>query len=73
MTIAAASLTGLPYVQDGWDLPIDRILHTDTPHHYREAKKGESQEAFADRLAGNLDDLIVRHGPKPLPPSSPSR
>ncbi len=64
VTIAAASLTGLPYVQDGWDLPIDRILHTDAPHHYREAKKGESEEAFADRLAGNLDDLIERQGPE---------
>ncbi len=64
VTIAAASLTGLPYVQDGWDLPIDRILHTDTPHYYREAKKGESEEAFADRLAGTLDDLIEREGPE---------
>ena len=52
MTIASASLTGLPANHRDFDLPIDHILHTDCPHHYRFAEAGESEEEFATRLAG---------------------
>ncbi len=44
MTIAAASLTGLPANQIDFDLPIAGILHTGCPHHYRFAQDGESEE-----------------------------
>src|SRR5207342_2829527 len=63
VTIAAASLTGLPNNQRDFDLPIAGILHTGCPHHYRFAQDGESEEAFATRLADELDALIVREGP----------
>jgi len=63
VTVAAGSLTGLPYAQKGFDLPIANILHTDCPHHYRFAKPGESEEDFATRMADNLDALIQREGP----------
>ena len=63
VTIAAASLTGLAFAQDDFDLPIARILHAECPHHYRGAKPGESEEAFAERLAGDLEQLILREGP----------
>ena len=63
VTIAAGSLTALPYAQDGWDLPIDRILHTDTPGYYRYGEDGESEEDFATRLADNLDKQIQAEGP----------
>ena len=63
VTIAAGSLTALPYAQNGWDLPIDRILHTDTPCHYRNAKPDESEEDFSTRLAESLDNLIADEGP----------
>jgi len=63
VTIAAGSLTGLAFAHDDFDLPIARILHTDCPHYYRGAKPGESEEAFAARLAANLEDLILREGP----------
>ncbi len=51
VTIASASLTGLAFAHTDFDLPIARILHTDCPHHYRGARAGESEEAFAARLA----------------------
>src|SRR3954451_8380044 len=35
VTIAAASLTGLPNNHIDFDLPIAGILHTSCPHHYR--------------------------------------
>jgi 4-aminobutyrate--pyruvate transaminase len=62
-TIATASLTGLPVFHADFDLPMARILHTDTPHHYRNAEPGESEESYASRLAGNLEALIEREGP----------
>ena len=63
VTVAAASLTGLPNNHRDFDLPIARILHTDCPHHYRFAEPGESEEDFATRLADNLEKLILAEGP----------
>ena len=64
ITVAAGSLTGLTPMHTQWDLPLDsgRFLHTDCPHHYRFAEPGESEEAFATRLAANLERLIEREG-----------
>jgi 4-aminobutyrate--pyruvate transaminase len=61
-TIATASLTGLPVFHSDFDLPMARVLHTDTPHYWRNAEPGESEEEFASRLARNLEDLIEREG-----------
>jgi len=63
VTIAAGSLTAIPLMQNDFDLPIDRILHTDTPCYYRHGAEGESEEAFATRLADKLNDLIEAEGP----------
>jgi 4-aminobutyrate--pyruvate transaminase len=63
VTIAAASLTGLPANQRDFDLPIAGFLHAGCPHHYRFAEPGESEAEFATRLAQDLDALIVREGP----------
>jgi 4-aminobutyrate--pyruvate transaminase len=63
VTIAAASLTGLPNNHIDFDLPIARVLHTGCPHHYRFAKDGESEEEFATRLAAELEELILAEGP----------
>ena len=63
VTIASGSLTGLAFAHTDFDLPIARILHTDCPHYYRGGRPGESEEAFAARLAGSLEELILREGP----------
>lgn len=63
VTVASASLTGLPANHADWDLPIANILHTDCPHHYRFAEDGESEEEFASRLANNLEEMIIREDP----------
>ena len=62
-TVATASLTGLPANHRDFDLPLERILHTDCPHYWRHADEDESEEDFATRLADNLERLIVREGP----------
>ena len=63
VTVAAASLTGLPNNHRSFDLPLPAFLHTMTPHHYHGALPGESEENFATRCAEELDRLIVSEGP----------
>ncbi len=63
VTVASASLTGLPYNHRLFDLPIAGILHTSRPHHYREGMPGESEEDFATRCAADLEAMILREGP----------
>jgi 4-aminobutyrate---pyruvate transaminase len=64
VTIASASLTGLPANHADFDLPIPNILHAACPHHYRFAEAGEGEEDFSDRLAADLEALILREGPE---------
>jgi len=63
VTMAAASLTGLPANHRDFDLPLPGFLHAGCPHHYRFAQEGETEEAFATRLAAELDALILKEGP----------
>ena len=66
VTIASASLTGLPPNHMDFDLPIDRIVHTTCPHHYFEARDGEDEDAFATRCAEDLEKLILNEGPETI-------
>lgn len=63
VTVASASLTGLPNNHIDFDLPLPGILHTSCPHHYRFAEPGESEQDFSTRLAAELDEMIQREGP----------
>jgi 4-aminobutyrate--pyruvate transaminase len=63
VTVAAASLTGLPANHRDFDLPLAGFLHVGCPHHYRFAQEGETEEAFATRLAAELEALILKEGP----------
>jgi 4-aminobutyrate--pyruvate transaminase len=63
VTVASASMTGLPLNHLDFDLPIANILHADCPHYYRFGLPGESEQQFASRMAENLEQLILREGP----------
>ncbi|MEM8870877.1 MAG: aminotransferase class III-fold pyridoxal phosphate-dependent enzyme, partial [Pseudomonadota bacterium] len=63
VTIVSGSLTGLPYNHMDFDLPVDRILHTTCPHHWKEGHEGETEAEFTARLAQDLRALIDREGP----------
>jgi 4-aminobutyrate--pyruvate transaminase len=63
VTIASASLTGLPWVHNDFDLPIANVLHTSCPHYYRYGQEGETEEQFSARMAQDLEDMILREGP----------
>lgn len=62
ITLAAASLTGLPNNHRSFDLPLPGFIHTMTPHYYHGALDGESEEAFATRCADALDAMILAEG-----------
>lgn len=64
VTVATASLTGLPANHADFDLPIDRILHAGCPHYYHNAEPGESEADFAQRMARELEALIEAEGPE---------
>lgn len=66
VTIMTGSMTGLPFAHDGFDLPVDRVLHADCPHYYRYGEDGESEEEFVRRLVANLRELIEREGPETI-------
>jgi 4-aminobutyrate--pyruvate transaminase len=63
VTIATASLTGLPANHRDFDLPIANIIHADCPSHYLFGAPGESEADFATRMADNLEQLILKEGP----------
>ncbi len=63
VTVAAASLTGLPVYHADFDIPLPGFLHADCPHYWRNAEPGESEEDFAARMAANLEALIEREDP----------
>jgi len=62
VSLAAASLTGIPAMHADFDLPLPGFLHTRFPHYWGECLPGEDEEAFSARLAKELDDLIVAEG-----------
>ena len=47
VTIASASLTGLPANHRSFDLPLDFVRFADCPHYYRNAEPGESEADFS--------------------------
>ncbi len=63
VTVAGGSLTAIPLMQNDFDLPLERMIHTDPAGYYRYGQPGESEEAFASRLADNLEQLIINEGP----------
>ncbi|MEE3000118.1 MAG: aminotransferase, partial [Pseudomonadota bacterium] len=62
VTLMTSGLTGLPNNHRDFDLPLNRVLHTDCPHYYRYKKDNESEEQFATRCADNLRKLILKEG-----------
>jgi 4-aminobutyrate---pyruvate transaminase len=64
VTVASASLTGLPNNHIDFDLPLPGVLHTSCPHHYRFGLPGESEEDFSARMAAELEEMILREGPE---------
>ncbi|MBP0649583.1 aminotransferase class III-fold pyridoxal phosphate-dependent enzyme, partial [Mycobacterium tuberculosis] len=63
VTAAAACLTSLPGNHRSFDLIVPNVIRLTTPHHWREALPGESEDAFPTRLADELETQILAEGP----------
>ena len=62
VTLAAASLTALPYAQDGFGLPLDFAKHTASPHYFLDSLENEAESEFVTRIMNELEDLIEAEG-----------
>ncbi|MCS6987621.1 MAG: aminotransferase [Sphingomonadaceae bacterium] len=62
VTVASGSLTGLPLLHGGFDLPQPFVHHLTAPHAAQQAAPGESEEAFAARLVRELEEAIATLG-----------
>ena len=63
VTIASASLTGLPAMHADFDLPIPQVRHVRAPYRLWEALAGESDAQFSARLAAELEARIIAEDP----------
>ena len=61
-TIASASLSGVGYAHQKFNLPLPGFLHVATPHFSRLAHPGETEDAFSDRLIADIEKLIHQEG-----------
>jgi 4-aminobutyrate--pyruvate transaminase len=66
VTIASASITGLPRNHESFDLPLDRMIHTSCPSYVHFKKDGESESDFTARILGDLESLILKEGPETI-------
>jgi L-2,4-diaminobutyrate transaminase len=64
VSVMSAGLTGLPGLHTNFDLPLPMIRHTTAPHRLWEAAPGMTDEAFAQKLADDLEALILAEGPE---------
>ncbi len=64
VTVASASLTGLPNNHRSFDLPLPQVLHAGSPHYAGQHRDGETEEDFATRLANELEAMIEAEGPE---------
>jgi len=64
VTVASASLTGLPVMHSHFDLPVEAlgILRADCPHYFRGKVGDESEDEFVSRLLKSLEKLIFEEG-----------
>ncbi len=63
-TVVASSLTGIERNQRFFDAPLDRFIHVNDMNYFRQGLPGESEAAFAARLADELEAEILAQGPE---------
>ena len=63
-TVASVSVSGQPHMVADFDLPLPMFKHTNNPNYYRFHEEGETEEQFAQRMADDLEKLILAEGPE---------
>jgi L-2,4-diaminobutyrate transaminase len=62
--LMTGSLTGLHMFHKKFDLPLDRVLHTEAPYYFRRPDLSMSEAEFVAHCARELEALIEREGPE---------
>ncbi|PJK30270.1 aspartate aminotransferase family protein [Minwuia thermotolerans] len=62
--LITGSLTGLELFHKKFDLPLDRILHTEAPYFLRRPDAGMSEREFSAWCAEKLEEMIQAEGPE---------
>jgi L-2,4-diaminobutyrate transaminase len=60
--LVTGSMTGLQIFHDKFDLPLDRILHTQAPYYYRRPDLAMSEADFVAYCVDDLEKLIAKEG-----------
>lgn len=63
VTVMSASLTGFDNLHKGFDLPLPMVRHVSPPYRLWEADPQMSDQAFVQKLADELEKLILAEGP----------
>ncbi len=63
ITVASASMTGLPTQHQLFDLPLKGFYHTECPHYFKESFIGETEDSYTDRLISSVEEKINMVGP----------
>ena len=62
-SVIGAIIGGLPHMKEGFNLPpTDVALQVSCPNQYREAKDGETEGDYCDRLIAEVAMVIEQHG-----------
>ncbi|EHK78889.1 adenosylmethionine-8-amino-7-oxononanoatetransaminase [Sinorhizobium meliloti CCNWSX0020] len=62
-TVMGAALGGLPHMHESFNLPGLNVIYAEKPHFYKNGLPGETEEAYCNRLVGELENLIAAEGP----------
>lgn len=60
--LMTGSLTGLDAFHRKFDLPLDRILHTEAPYYFRRSDRNMTEAEFTAHCAAELEAMIEREG-----------
>ncbi len=60
--ITSASLTGLPYFHNQFNLPVPGILHTEMPYYFRRPDDAMSEADLTAHCVKALEEMIAREG-----------
>lgn len=63
VTVAASSLTCLPWLHKDMGLPLDFVRYVTCPSFYRDSLPGETEADFVARLSAELESAILEEGP----------
>jgi 4-aminobutyrate--pyruvate transaminase len=63
-TVASVSLSGQPHMHAKFGLPLEGFVKTETPNYYLNHEDGETEEEFSQRMADDLEQVILASGPE---------